>query len=102
MANTTLFAPQVRSVQPAFEYNKSIGGTVKIYFSLSDFNKENEYTHIRYKIIDPNRESGWGSDSMIKDSKGYIEIAKPTNDYFEINLNLNKNLNHNQHHSRQD
>lgn len=81
MASTTLFAPQVRSVQPAFVYNKNSKGKVKIYFSLSDYNQNLENFKIRYTLIDPNINSSWGSNSMIQNSE-YIEI-----DSFEINNN---------------
>lgn len=84
MASTTLFAPQVRSVQPAFVYNETTG-SVKIYYSLSEFNKEGDYNSIRYKIIDPNRAAGWGTDSMLNGDE-YIEIDKPSNGIIEINL----------------
>ena len=41
----TLFAPQVRAVQPAFIYNKQEQiGEVKIYFSLSAYNSDDDFT----------------------------------------------------------
>ena len=65
MASTTLFAPQVRSVQPAFEYNGS-SGEVKIYFSLSAYNKLDEVKAVSFTIADPNIGSGFGAYSIIK------------------------------------
>lgn len=86
MANTTtLFAPQIRSVQPAFIYTTN-KGKVKIYFSLSDFNKFTDFTHLRVKITDPNRSSGWGSNSMLTSGKEYIETVNPYVEFIEINL----------------
>ena len=85
MDSTALFAPQVRSVQPAFVYdtlNKS--GTVTIYYTISDFNNYNNFDKIRCKIIDPNKQSGWGSDSMIN-KDNYVEIDKEEGS-FKINL----------------
>ena len=83
MASTTLFAPQVRSVQPAFEYKvtkndkgeTNIEGSVKIYYSHSEFNNNSQYNKIEYKIIDPNRQSGWGSDSMLIEKEFYSHDA---------------------------
>lgn len=83
MASTTLFAPQVRSVQPAFEYKvtkndkgeTNIEGSVKIYYSHSEFNNNSQYNKIEYKIIDPNRQSGWGSDSMLIEKEFYSNDA---------------------------
>ena len=83
MASTVLFAPQVRSVQPAFVY-KNNEGTVKIYYTLSEFNSITP-TKIRYTVTDPNKASSWGSDSMLKNSEFY-EVAY-SKDSFDINLN---------------
>lgn len=58
MASTSLFAPQVRAVQPAFVYP----GGVKIYFSLSAFNKIEEVKRIKYEISNPNQASTWGTN----------------------------------------
>ncbi len=67
MASTTLFAPQVRSVQPAFIYEGE-EGTVKIYFNLSSYNVPNDIRYILYSIIDPNQASSWGSNLMFVQS----------------------------------
>lgn len=64
MASTSLFAPQVRAVQPAFIYP----GGVKIYFSFSSFNNPEDITLIRYSLIDPNQASTWGNNSMLEGS----------------------------------
>ena len=55
----TIFAPQVRPVQPAFINN---GGGVKVYFSLSSFNSINEIGAVKYSLVDPNIVSTWGSN----------------------------------------
>lgn len=67
MASTSLFAPQVRSVQPAFIYNNN-SGEVKIYFSLSSFNKESDFEAVLYTVIDPNKSSTWSNNSMLKET----------------------------------
>ena len=67
MASTSLFAPQVRSVQPAFIYDNN-SGEVKIYFSLSSFNKESDFEAVLYTIIDPNKSSTWSNNSMLKET----------------------------------
>lgn len=61
MSSTSLFAPIVRAVQPAFT-----SGEVKVYFSFSPFNGSNAATKIRYSLIDPNQNSGWGSSNLLK------------------------------------
>ena len=84
MAATTLFAPQVRSVQPAFEYNieeEKGTGTVIIYYTLSDFSEVS--TLVNYKIIDPNIASGWGSDEIKKGKKiSSTKVDGKERDYF--------------------
>lgn len=84
MASTTLFAPQIRSVQPAFVYNRSVNAetgevtitaTVTVYFTPSPLNDMDEdVSYILYSIIDPSLTSTWGSNSMFKGSqiRGYI------------------------------
>ena len=71
MPSTTLFAPSVRAIQPAFVYSSSDinSGKVKIYFSLSSYNKVSEITHIFYTIVDPNQVSSWGNNSMLQSGK---------------------------------
>ena len=80
MASTTLFAPQVQSIQPAFVYySESYTGEVKIYFSLSSYNDISEIGYIMFSIIDPNQVSGWGSNTMLKKEYfplGYAAISK--------------------------
>ena len=65
MATTTLFAPQVPAVQPAFINGE---GEVKIYFSLSAYNEISDITSIRYTLVDPNQKSTWGTNSLFKDN----------------------------------
>lgn len=76
MASTSLFAPQVRAVQPAFTYP----GGVKIYFSFSSFNDPSEINEIRYSLIDPNQASTWGTNSMLKEG---ISDSQTT-EYYQI------------------
>lgn len=89
--STTLFAPQVPTIQPAFTDDD----TAKIYFSLSQYNNERQFSTVSYKIIDPNKSAAWGTN-IIKESKDIT--PKKTNSkygqyYFTIeNLNgLTKN-----------
>ena len=72
MASTTLFAPQVRAVQPAFVYNKDNESKVKVYFNSSLYNTANDVKYILYTIIDPNKASTWGTNSMIKTVAGPV------------------------------
>ena len=75
MASTSLFAPQVRAVQPAFVY-KNNSGEVKIYFSLSAYNNENDFDKIYYTLVDPNKASTWGTNSVLAAAtRGVIEKA---------------------------
>lgn len=62
MASTTLFAPSIRAVQPAFIYSSS-SGTAKVYFTLN-YNTIGQVAHLRYSLIDPNKSSIDGSNSM--------------------------------------
>ena len=107
MASTTLFAPQVRSVQPAFEYNGS-SGEVKIYFSLSAYNKPEEIKKVIVTITDPNINSGWGTNSMINNSTGKLTVAfnkeqiEDGEYYIKINIaNYLKTLTKNQYYQVQ-
>lgn len=70
--STTVFAPTVRAVQPAFIYSE---GRVKIYFSFSSFNQLNDITKLRYSLIDPNKKSTFGNNSMLI-SGTYKEVEK--------------------------
>lgn len=87
MANTALFAPQVRSVQPAFELNDKNKGDVYIYFSLSDFNQDVTIKSVECKIIDPNVSAGWGNNSMIIGSSGILSVREINKDSITITLN---------------
>lgn len=78
MASTTLFAPQVRAVQPAFVYNKDSESKVKIYFNLSSYNTVNDIKYILYTIIDPNKASTWGTNSVVETTAapvGYLYVS---------------------------
>jgi hypothetical protein len=105
MASTTLFAPQVRSVQPAFIYKRNIininnQGRVRIYYSLSAYNNNNAFSYVAFSIVDPNKASTWGSNSMINKNavpSGVLAV-KPKKDnngnilnYIEIDL-INRDL----------
>ena len=83
MASTTLFAPQVRSVQPAFIYEG--GGTVKIYFNLSSYNIPDDIRYILYSITDPNQASSWGSNLM------FVQSASITATELLRSISFNKN-----------
>ena len=77
MASTILFAPQVRAVQPAFVYTYNetfdIGvGDAKIYFNISSYNTAAQIKAVLYTIIDPNKSSTWGQNSMIKPESGFL------------------------------
>lgn len=90
MASTTLFAPQVRAVQPAFEYAT---GKAKIYFSLSPYDTFESGDLIEYTLIDPNLASGWGEDSMITSQTDTTSFTYDSNSgeyYFEINFRKTK------------
>ena len=111
MASTTLFAPQVRDVQPAFIYDiENKKGEVKIYFSFSAYNNINDITHIAFTLIDPNLASGWGSNSMIQGGNKAKIITKSaienkeffTIDFFNVqNIDIFKSLNCNQFYQMQ-
>ena len=63
--STILYAPQVRAIQPAFEYNTKDGtGEMKVYFSFSSYNNIKDITGIRYSLIDPNQ--GANNSTIIK------------------------------------
>lgn len=101
--STTLFAPQVRAVQPAFGYPKTfnekgeviVSGIATIYFSLSKYNSDADFTKVRYTIIDPNNLSTWGDNSIILNKNKYIEttIKNSNNEYyFEIDFSNTDNF----------
>ena len=60
--STSVFAPTVRMVQPAFIYST---GEARVYFSFSSFNTIDDIVGLRYSIIDPNKKSAYGNNSMI-------------------------------------
>lgn len=102
MASTSLFAPIVRAVQPAFIYP----GEVKIYFSLSAFNTDLELAGIKYTVTDPNVVSSYGNNSVIKDAEyktALFEKDANTGEYFfTINTtNELKTLKYNQYYQVQ-
>lgn len=68
MASTTLFAPSVRAVQPAFIYPNNDGDTtVRVYFTLN-YNTKDQVQKLRYSLIDPNKSAIDGGNSMIIDA----------------------------------
>lgn len=83
-----LYAPQVRQIQPAFEYDRDKNkGTVKIYCSFSAFDENVSNKKIRCTIVDPNQSTLDGNNSMIINTSKYIETTLEANkDYIEINL----------------
>ena len=102
MASTSIFAPVVRSVQPAF----ILGGVVRIYFSFSAYDTIIEGRAIYYSLIDPNIASTWGTNNKLTDGafnnkcQAYVKSAaiQPDNEinekYIEIDtesLNLTVN-----------
>ena len=97
--STTVFAPQVRSVQPAFIYNNGTG-EVKVYFSLSSSNEIEDVNGLKYTFIDPNKKSIWGNNSMLAEDAVAAEVSKDNikydklkkEYYFIINLNTLKTL----------
>lgn len=105
MASTSLFAPIVRAVQPAFIYP----GGVDIYFSLSVFNTDTEVKGIKYIVTDPNIVSSYGSNSVIKGGAEFATTAfnkdqKDNNTgeyYFTIDTTTLKTLKYNQYYQVQ-
>ena len=84
----TLYAPQVRQIQPAFEYDRNKNkGTVKIYCSFSAFDENVSNKKIRCTIVDPNQSTLDGNNSMIINASKYIDTEFVSGeDYIEINL----------------
>lgn len=64
--STSVFAPTVRMVQPAFIYST---GEARVYFSFSSFNTIDDIVGLRYSIIDPNKKSTYGNNSIINIDK---------------------------------
>lgn len=77
--STTVFAPSVKAVQPAFIYdiqNSVNPGEVKVYFSLSSYNNKNEVHGLKYTIIDPNvKSNSSNSSSMLLSSAAFAETT---------------------------
>lgn len=91
MASTTLFAPSVRVVQPAFIYPNSNGDTtVRVYFTLN-YNTIDQVQKLRYSLIDPNKSSIDGGNSMFS-SNTTKEVEKDNINsnsgeyYFDVNF----------------
>lgn len=82
MASTTLFAPSVRAVQPAFTYSSG-SGTAKVYFTLN-YNTIDQVQKIRYSLIDPNKSATDGGNSMITDAttKEVSATQLPNGEYY--------------------
>ena len=82
-----IFAPQVRSVQPAFEYNVTDGGVVNIYFSLSSYNSINDVAGVNVTVINPRVSAGAASYYICKDiyiakSAWQTDSLKQTGEYY--------------------
>ena len=107
--STTVFAPTVRAVQPAFIYNT---GEARVYFSFSSFNDINDIMGLRYSIIDPNKKSAYGSNSMVNIEendkedkifvdKAVIKLGSAAEYYFVIDFTKLKTLTLNQYYQIQ-
>lgn len=107
--STTVFAPTVRAVQPAFIYNT---GEARVYFSFSSFNDINDIMGLRYSIIDPNKKSAYGSNSMVnieendKEDKMFVDkavikLGSAAEYYFVIDFTKLKTLTLNQYYQIQ-
>lgn len=107
--STTVFAPTVRAVQPAFIYNT---GEAKVYFSFSSFNDIDDIIGLRYSVIDPNKKSTYGSNSMVnveendKEDKIFVDMESIQSDstteyYFTIDFDKLNTLTLNQYYQIQ-
>ena len=113
--STTVFAPTVRMVQPAFIYNDNDTnktGEARVYFSFSSFNNINDIVGLRYSVIDPNKKSTYGSNSMVnveennKEDKIFVDIESIEPDsaaeyYFIIDFTKLNTLTLNQYYQIQ-
>lgn len=82
MANSTLFAPIVPTIQPAFEYP----GEATINFSFSPYSDTN-VNKVRVTIINPNASSLNGANSMIINEMKYMDYQISSNqNYIKINF----------------
>lgn len=79
---STLFAPRVPSVQPAFIYG-STGGTVKINYTLSEFDQGLTNFFVNYIVKDPTRSAATGTNEIAKGEVGPLTEAS----YIEIDFN---------------
>lgn len=104
-----LFAPQIRAIQPAFVYNDT-NKIAMVYFNLSDYTSSDEVNKIKYTIIDPNQNSAWGSNSIIKNTNKEISFGFDFNntlqgqEYFftiDFSSNVFETLNQNQFYQLQ-
>lgn len=57
----TLFAPQVRAVQPAFPHDQA---NFNFYFSLSNYNTRSEINTVTLVVKDPTKTSLYGQDTI--------------------------------------
>lgn len=107
--STTVFAPTVRMVQPAFVYNT---GEARVYFSFSSFNNIDDIVGLRYSVIDPNKKSTYGSNSMVniekndKEDKIFVDkkeikLGPAAEYYFTINFTKLNTLTLNQYYQIQ-
>lgn len=102
----TIFAPQVRTIQPAFEYSTTSGGEVKIYFSLSSYNTIEDVNSVTVTITNPRLSAGasgytintstiskdWPSDENTGEYCVSITLPKETlnyEQYYQAQLVLN-------------
>lgn len=86
---SVLFPVQVPRFQPAFIYDtETKSGSVNIYYSLSEFNESLENPKFEITIVDPNKSSGWGQNSMIFNSSHIIvtDCLDPARDYITLTI----------------
>lgn len=85
-------------IETDFNVNITSYGTVKVYFNLSSYNIPSDVNYILYTVIDPNKASTWGTNSVIKAAAapvGYLwepfDVNKKDSQsgeyYIEINFN---------------
>lgn len=102
----TIFAPQVRTIQPAFEYSE-IGGVAKIYFSLSSFNTLEDIDSVSIIITNPRVSASAAAYMVLSQSfssnswvaadteEYYIRVTLPgsklaLDQYYQVQLIFNK------------
>ena len=89
--STNLFAPQIRPVQPAFDYAV---GKSRIYFTPSTYNEDIiNLLKAGVLLLDPNKNSADGNNIILELNDCEIKKENSTNSecYIEINL-ANENL----------